>query len=42
MKQFRHYTALTLRFFGWVLNLPSAFFYDLSNIIKNKEDEFSF
>ena len=42
MKQFRHYTALTLRFFGWVLNLPSAFFYDLSNIIKNKEDEFLF
>lgn len=42
MKKFRHYTALTLRFFGWVLSLPSAFFYDLSNIIKNKEDEFSF
>ena len=42
MKTFRHYAALTIRFFAWVLNLPSAFLYDLSNIIKNKEDDFSF
>lgn len=42
MKQLRHYTAFALRFFAWVLNLPSAFLYDLSNIIKNKEDDFSF
>lgn len=42
MKKFRYYTALTLRVFGYILNLPSALFYDLSNIIKNEEDEFSF
>lgn len=42
MKKVRFYTALALRVFGYILNLPSALFYDLSNIIKNKEDEFTF
>lgn len=42
MKNIRFYTALALRTFGYILNLPSALFYDLSDIIKNKEDEFTF
>lgn len=42
MKTVRYYTALALRFCGWVLQLPSAVLYDLSNIIKNPEDTFNF
>ncbi len=42
MKQFRYYAALAIRVFAWILNLPSAILYDISNLIKNKEDEFSF
>lgn len=42
MKKFRYYTALGLRFIGYILNLPSALFYDLSNIIKNEGDTFNF
>ena len=42
MKKFRFYIALALRLFGHILKLPSTLLYDLSNLIKNKDDEFTF
>lgn len=42
MKTFRHYTALIIRVFAWIANLPSAILYDISNIIKNEDDDFKF
>lgn len=42
MKTVRYYIALSLRVFGFILKFPSLIFYDLSNLIKNKEDEFTF
>jgi hypothetical protein len=42
MKQFRFYLAFGIRIIGFLFEFPSSLFYDLSNIIKNKEDEFTF
>ena len=42
MKNVRYYTALIIRIFAFICKLPSAVLYDLSNVIKNQEDEFNF
>lgn len=42
MKTFRFYLALGLRLVGFIWSLPTRVMYDLSNFIKNKEDEFNF
>lgn len=42
MKKFRYYTALTLRFFGYILSFPTAVIYTISDMIKNEEDNFNF
>lgn len=42
MKQLRYYAALAIRVIAFIWQFPSMLLYDLSNLIKNKEDEFSF
>lgn len=42
MKQLRYYAALAIRVIAFIWQLPSMLMYDLSNIIKNKEDKFNF
>lgn len=42
MKQLRYYSALAIRVVAYIAQLPSMLLYDISNLIKNKEDEFSF
>lgn len=42
MNKFRYYTALGIRVLGFILSLPSAMLYTVSDLIKNKEDEFEF
>lgn len=41
MKKFRYYTALGLRFIGWLLSLPTALIYTISDMVKNEEDNFN-
>lgn len=42
MKKFRYYTALGLRVIGWLLSLPTALIYTISDMVKNEEDNFNF
>lgn len=42
MKWLRKHLAFGIRLIGFVLTLPSAVLYDLSDLIKNKEDYFDF
>ena len=42
MKKFRYYTALGLRVIGWLLSLPTALIYTISDMVKNEGDTFSF
>lgn len=42
MKKFRFYLAFGIRLIGYIWSLPTMLMYDLSNLIKNKEDEFNF
>ena len=42
MKKFRFYTALGIRVLGYIVSFPTAVLYTISDMIKNKEDEFNF
>lgn len=42
IKTIRWYAAFALRLIGYVLSIPSVFFYALSNLVKNNEDFFIF
>jgi hypothetical protein len=42
MKKFRFNLALGIRLIGYILSFPTAVMYDISNLIKNKEDKFNF
>lgn len=42
MKNIRFYTALALRVLGYILSLPTAVIYTISDIVKNEGDIFSF
>lgn len=42
MKKFRFYTALGIRVLGYIISFPTAVLYTISDMIKNKEDEFNF
>ena len=42
IKWFRNNLAFGIRFLGFLIVFPSAILYDISDIIKNKEDNFTF
>lgn len=42
MKKFRFYLAMGIRLVGFIWKFPATIMYSLSDIIKNKEDEFDF
>lgn len=42
MKKFRFYLALGFRVLGYILSLPTAICYSISNMVKNNEDKFNF
>lgn len=42
MKKFRFYLALGIRLMGFIWMFPTSVMYDISNLIKNKEDKFNF
>lgn len=42
MEKVRYYIALGIRVFAFIVKLPSAILYDLSDLIKNKGDKFTF
>lgn len=42
MKTFRHLASFAVRLLGFILSLPSAILYTISDLIKNKNDEFNF
>ena len=42
IKTIRWYAAFALRLIGYILSIPTVFFYALSNMVKNNEDDFVF
>lgn len=42
MKKFRFYLALGIRIVGYILSFPTAICNTISDMVKNKEDEFDF
>lgn len=38
----KYYVAFGFRFCGFIMSLPAAIMYTISDLIKNKEDEFNF
>ena len=41
MKKFRFYLALGIRIIGFILSFPTAICNTISDMVKNKEDEFN-
>lgn len=41
-KTIKYYLAFAFRFGGFIMSLPTALMYTISNLIKNEEDEFNF
>jgi hypothetical protein len=42
MKKFRFYLALGIRIVGYIFSFPTAICNTISDMVKNKEDEFDF
>lgn len=42
MKTLKFYLALGIRLIGFIWSFPTAIMYTISNLIKNKEDNFNF
>lgn len=42
IKTIRWYAAFSLRLIGYIMSIPTVFFYAVSNMVKNNEDDFIF